>query len=568
MIRRITFLFLTLCCLTVNANDRNESSMRQIAINALTDNASMAKGNNVSLGSLKLLAKQSQYSIYGIKGRGFVVVSKDDAFQPVLGISETDYDINNLPDGLRWWLRETERSLSLMKANGEILYDNRTGITTYGFLKTQWDQLKPYNLLCPVINDTNAPTGCVATTLAQIMNYYQYPAQGKGYGGYSVTTYASETDNEGTTKQFTNQLINGTYDWSGMKDSYRSTDDAQGVATLMFDAGKAVDMNYAASGSGAMSYNAARALFDNFSYDSLAVNCYDRMFFSDDEWMNMIETEIANKRPVYYAGSDSVDGGHAFVLDGVNSEGQVHINWGWSGAGNGYYSIDQLRPYNKATRKYLSNGEGFTESQEIIIGIKPQQTPDANEENTSYWVTSGYDMQVNDNKLFITLYDLVNYGVRYFSGKVDLVFENTQDTLCSPIYDSYEGTDSATNVPSYSGFSFYDENLHSDSIELSDEVSELAAGTYNVYLASKSNDEKEYKKVRTIGGPLVFTLTKAADGSLSLGGNATAIRSVNVAKESDTNTSSDKIYRLDGSLVHDASVPGIYIQNGKKFIKK
>lgn len=50
-------------------------------------------------------------------------------------------------------------------------------------LTSQWNQNSPYNDLCPELNpgnDTHVPAGCVATAMAQIMYYWQWPNTGKG----------------------------------------------------------------------------------------------------------------------------------------------------------------------------------------------------------------------------------------------------------------------------------------------------------------------------------------------------------------------------------------------------
>lgn len=573
--RKITTLaLLFLCCLTISAKDRNEAEMMQIATRALLGNDNSPSSRATVSTTLEKSVSLNQIAIYSSKGRGFVIVSKDDAFKPVLGVSETGFDANNIPDGLRWWLRETEKSLQYMKEAGMTMSSTRADNSDNYLLTSTWSQGSPYNLFCPVINNETAQTGCVATALSQIMYYYKYPARGKGMGSYTVTDSTKVT---GITTTYDNQPINNTYDWANMRSQYINptpvpTTSNSAVATLMFDAGKAVNMDYAESGSSAMSLDGARALFNNFSYDSLSVNIYDRYFFTDDEWMSMIRTEIEADRPVYYGGNDSIDGGHAFIFDGIRSDNTVHVNWGWGGQGNGYYSIDQLRPFINGIRKtYLTNGSGFNDGQELIIGIKPQATPDAGEENTSYWVTSGYSLDLTDGKLYCTLTDIYNYCCRYFDGRIDLVFKDASTnidkySLLLNLYDSNSDTDPEPIVPSYMGFAFYDDNQDPEPTDLSFATQDLQPGTYNVYLGTRSKDEKDYKKVRTFGGPIAYTLTKAANGTLTLTETSTlGINNIHI----DRKPQQDRTYLINGTAVNNNSnIHGIFIRNGKKFMRK
>ena len=76
--------------------------------------------------------------------------------------------------------------------------------------------------------------------------------------------------------------------------------------------------------------------------------------------MNLIYNELSMGRPVFYAGNSPTFGGHAFVIDGYDSTGRVHINWGWRGSDDGYYDID------------LTEGENnYSKNQSMVIGIMP-----------------------------------------------------------------------------------------------------------------------------------------------------------------------------------------------------
>ena len=129
--------------------------------------------------------------------------------------------------------------------------------------------------------------------MAQIMKYYQYPATSKGTGIYSVTTYKDKNDKEGTTKWYKRELGH-TYEWTKMKNKYlRPTGDTDNaVATLMADAGAASQMNYQTNSSGTIEWYAAKGFAENFRYDSLAISCLQRNFYTDAEWMELVRKEM------------------------------------------------------------------------------------------------------------------------------------------------------------------------------------------------------------------------------------------------------------------------------------
>ena len=331
------YAFAAIFGLATYASDRTDAEMRSIAgrqlFGAVTRGAAETK-------DLTLEMKDNNLSIYSAEGRGFVVVSRDNTFPAVLGSSSTAIDMNNLPEGFSWWLQEASRSLQARLEKGEGYARTRSDITVKPFLTTKWDQVNPYNLMCPKIGTSYCPTGCVATAAAQIMKYYNYPAQGHGIGKY-------EKDGTPQTKE-----ISGVYNWANMKNTYSNTqktltDQTRDIATLMADIGAACGMKYTSKYGSAALDDCASALVNNFRYDSLSLSMCLRYFYDDVEWKGIVYNELANKRPILYAGSSDSkdeDAGHAFVFHGLNGEGLVYVNWGWSGTCDGYYDIDVLQP--------------------------------------------------------------------------------------------------------------------------------------------------------------------------------------------------------------------------------
>ena len=222
MRKTLTLFIASLLAMPNFAEDRSEQEMQTIALQALCSSNLQAAGAKKAAANIAVEKYQSldMVNVYGIKGKGVVFISKDDDIEPVLGISDEDFDVNNMPCGMKWWLNTANKSLERMKAKGITYSANpmaASGRPTY-FIKTYWNQDTPFNNLCPQINGSAAPTGCIATAMAQIMKYYQYPATSKGTGIYSVTTYKDKNDKEGTTKWYKRELGH-TYQWTAMQSS-------------------------------------------------------------------------------------------------------------------------------------------------------------------------------------------------------------------------------------------------------------------------------------------------------------------------------------------------------------
>lgn len=304
---------------------------------------------------------------------GYVLLSGDDESLPVLAYStESAFPYGELPDNITNWLSIYERQISEIVTNGISLPEyqqrwtelisgyvntsSRTERSVAALLKTNWDQGWPYNELCPA--DEAGPgghvyAGCVATAMAMVMKYWNHPTTGVGSNSYFAYGYGYQSANFGAT----------TYDWDAMPNSVGSSNLA--VARLLYHLGVSVDMDYAPDGSGAQSYDAADAMAYNFRYPNAEIR--DRSSYSDASWSSMLTAQIDNGSPMYYSGSGS-GGGHAFVLDGYDTAGYFHFNFGWSGSGNGYYYTNSLNP----------GGTPFNDWQSVIVNSIPENYSIAN----------------------------------------------------------------------------------------------------------------------------------------------------------------------------------------------
>ncbi len=308
--------------------------------------------------------------VFGLSGdNGYIIMSADDIAAPVLGYSDNGtFSIESIPPQLKWWLEEYGVEIELGRNQGLGAYVKGTRSSSSPIkpmITTRWNQTSPFNNDCPVISKQHALTGCVATAMAQIMNYWKYPERGTGTATITLPD----------SKESSLLLSSVAFDWDNMLDWYGGTytaEQAAAVAYLMKACGYSVDMAYQLSSSGALSVKAAIALINNFKYNS-NIEFKKREFYEADEWSEIIYSELKEGRPVLYAGvSSSV--GHEFICDGYAGDGYFHFNWGWSGLSDGYYLLNALNPTNLGSGG--GTGGGYNYSQEIIIGIQPSNTPE------------------------------------------------------------------------------------------------------------------------------------------------------------------------------------------------
>lgn len=296
---------------------------------------------------------------------GYLVLSADDEVTPLLGYAdEGAFDINNMPEGLRYWLGYYAAEIAFIRQNGitlsseAVTEDSREPIAP--MLSTLWNQGSPFNDKCPEVNETRTVTGCVATAMAQVMKYHNWPAKGTGSNSY--------TWNNSTLSQDFSSI---TFGWTDMLDDYSdgaTTEQCEAVATLMLACGISVDMNYGTSASGAVARNCVTALFNYFNYDG-SMRYLSRDYYGLEDWETEVYNSLAGGCPVLYGGQ-SEDGGHEFVCDGYSSDSYFHFNWGWGGMSDGYFLLTSLNPDSQGIGG-AGSGAGYNFDQDVIVGIKP-----------------------------------------------------------------------------------------------------------------------------------------------------------------------------------------------------
>lgn len=461
------------------------------------------------------------YYIFNIGNReGFVIVSGDDNAEPVLGYSDRgELDLDNMPANMVEWLRLNELYVeNCAKREFSAVGTSRTGNGTVVVEPLlgdiMWGQDFPFNEMCPTYysggQNLHYYVGCVATAATQIMRYYRYPQQGTGSKSYVFKGQTLSAD-----------FGNTTYDWDNMLAFYPSDGVSQeqidAAATLAYHFGVSVEMEYAENGSGALSMLVPHALKTYFGYDK-ATTMRRRNFYSATEWLELIKHELDNNRPVYYgATSDSGLGGHAFVCDGYDSEGYVHINWGWYGMSNGYFLVNHLNPDD------LGEGGGtggYNTDQEIITGIQPSTGGTTDFDRPLYGLLS---LKCSDYGSDFTLMSSVNnYDVTPFDGQIAAVV-----TRNGQIIDILKTDGESTHID---GFANSMSGLYFLTMrDIPTTVSEgIADGACEVRLAFKEADEDRWQFLRHENRERGYVAANIVEGVLDLDEDAAPVPDVTV----------------------------------------
>ena len=368
----------------VLAENRSFRQAREIAERHAAKN-----GAHIGLQSVKrakVLNKQQSttssrgYYVFPHDGNcGYTIVSGDDRMPEIVGYSTTDtYSEENMPDGMKHLMQAYE-AMATALANGDAKAERclaekeaLVADSTYRQPRVEplladiaWGQTEPYNNLCPMYDDQRRTvTGCVATAMAQLMMYYQYPQTLKS----DIPAYKTDS------YQLDMPLVSAgeRYDWDNMLPQYSGSAytaaQANAVAKLMYHCGLSAKADHGPStGAWCTPY----VLVKYWGYDPDVIKHLYREKFSLREWTAILDAELQASRPVYYTGCSTTSGGHAFLCDGADGNGLYHINWGWSGWSNGYFDITILNSDYSGAESATAPADGYNNTCKMIVGIMP-----------------------------------------------------------------------------------------------------------------------------------------------------------------------------------------------------
>mgnify|MGYP003304503240 CR=1 FL=1 len=371
--------------------------------------------------------------------KGFVIISADDVANPILGYSYT----NSWPTSIS---AEGDTILppQVLSYLNDMALQIETAIEKYPnlessdewnnvgqkavrktsarksadalpdsvgpLLTTTWGQGQYYNALCPEDangEDGHVPTGCVATAMAQIINYWGQKEEIKTRGIHSYDSqYGNLTVNYDSTS----------YDFANMPDALTAEstpEQINAVAKLMYECGVAVNMLYNTWESAAYSTDVIGASVNHFRFSPEMKECY-RYDYSDDEWFLVLKNNLANNYPVYYDGTNSNNVGHAFICDGYNATGYYHFNFGWDGWANGWYNLSAM-----------STEIGFVYNQTALLQIHPTDSSILyGLNNTIINVSEGMD-----------IYNIINLGEYAIDVVMHFISDDSSKQLVLDIID-------------------------------------------------------------------------------------------------------------------------------------
>jgi hypothetical protein len=370
IISKLFFLIAIICNLSANGQAVSEQVMNEVVNNFTAENFPGGARKIRSVIPYRY-DNLNTLNLYELEPEGWILLSTDIRAEPVIGFSfsgQFKKPDENANDPMYNWFNLYQRQIKQIITND--LLKEQSGwratqkseisnaavastIKVKPFMAVNWGQGAYWNQFCP--SDMNGPgdhvyVGCVAVSMAQAMSVFKTPVKGQGSNNYQDPKYGTQFVNFGDTY----------YHWDSMSvsraDQYNSL--------LLYHCAVAVNMNFGTDGSGTQTINAASALWNYFSFSHNLQ--YRHRTGTDQAWQDILNAELLKGRPIIYAG-DADDGnpGHAFNIDGVINSSYFHINWGWSGDNNGYYTLDALN----------AGSTNFNKNQAAIIGIHPFYYP-------------------------------------------------------------------------------------------------------------------------------------------------------------------------------------------------
>lgn len=508
--------------------------------------------------------KNADYYVFNNTDGGFIIAGGDEVAEKILAYSdEGSFDISAVPENFKYWLKNCSRQISYAKENKNKvrarMYDKSSRHDVDILVKTKWGQESPYNLKCPKVGNKSCVTGCVATAMAQVMKYHEWPEKGAGshayYDSYSKQNLSADFSSH-------------TYDWTNMPNKFSNfskTAQKEAVALLMSDCGISVEMQYDySSGSGAWTENVTYALVNYFGYDKGAIQVLQD-YTTSEEWDSIIYNELANKRPIIFSGGDEEgNSGHCFICDGYNSTtDKYHFNWGWDGSYDCYCAISAVK---------LDDDYDFRYMQDIIIGIQtPKEDTKApvnimaydGELNLTTKQTGGYNTYTATYAYTehgkTTYNQIYNHSYRDFDVIFAMKYTNTQT-------GKYFVT-GAKNIETnkYAFTSMYplddDYTLHGiTKVVVKDAIlPEMPAGRYNISLVAKDYLDKDSDDINLWHEVKTYSTNK---NYVTEDYIPTAIEETSII-----NVNADVNYNLLGIRV-DKDYKGIVIQSGRKYLRR
>lgn len=485
-------------------------SAEQISVSQAASIAEKYLGEAVNVGQnlapakmkgLQMSAESPEYYVFNTDGKkGFVIISGDDELTELVGYSnEGEFRSENAPENLRAWLDGYAAFVRSVR-DGEsrpmrASVNNATPVVE-PLVTTRWNQGEPYNLLCPYDSSVGVtcPTGCAATSMAQLINYHEWPVQGKGTKSYN-SSYG----------RLTVDFSKSVYDWANMKDRYESyydedknivnewTDtEANAVAKLMYDCGVALEMTYGPYSSGAADTEMPLALCNYFNYHADLIT---RDGHTVDEFLARIKEELDNSRPLVFNGQGS-GGGHSYIVDGYDSNDYLHVNWGWGGISDGYFNVSYMNPDDLGTG---GGSGGFNEMQSIVVAYPDETGEGSVGQNVMRLVDSsmwgggdGYVKALQESIVKGEDFKVEYYGI-WNMVNLDYIGE-----FALGIFDS-DGKMLSVTASNKAIIGRFNLTYYPETLVANEELAALSDGDYTIRMISRQQGYDDWVRVATDG---------------------------------------------------------------------
>lgn len=367
--------------------------------------------------------------VFSNTDKGFIITSADDRLPALIGFSDDTFDAANIPPAMEWWLNEYVQQAEIVLSNpnqekSPVFRVQRSNIAP--LVNSTWNQDDPYNLLCPTWNGNRSVTGCMATAMAQIMNYHQWPNKGVGSNSYEI-------EYNGQTQTVALNFSDTSFDWSNMLDDYSNDATAEqknAVAKLMYACGVATNMQYSPSASSTSNTECLNAMINHFDYDK-GLRLYYRDYYGINDWEELIYGQLKDYGPVLYTGYSTTTG-HAFVCDGYR-DGYFHINWGWNGMSDGYFRLTILDPEQQGIG---GSSDGYNLSQ-CIFGNISKPRDNSNEHPAIAMID---EFKITESSVTVGQQVTIESQISNLSlAKIDVFFglkytPNSGESIYSPLY--------------------------------------------------------------------------------------------------------------------------------------
>lgn len=292
----------------------------------------------------KVLEVRPQSQVVALQDGGYALSTKENGKDRIIFYSDGDYNTAKENPVLQSYLASVDeyladcsmRNIAPRYVQQKVTLGHPEGVEP--LTTCTWDQGSPYNALCPLSDGSKTLTGCVGTALAQVVRTLGAPVTLQGTKHY---VFYDEKYNR---VWVTEDLSRFTVDFDHLLDSYSGVEnylERKAIAELMYACGVAVSTAFTTGGSG--SGNTSAIMGINTYFNGIHAVCLNEAY---EDYEQRVYDELDAGRPLLYTGYTSSNGGHAFVIDGYNKSGYLHVNLGWSGSGNCYTAINNMSGFN------------------------------------------------------------------------------------------------------------------------------------------------------------------------------------------------------------------------------